>query len=161
MCHLDQMLPIKPDPRAELNAKNIPSGIASGIQHSGMCSHGEKSRSGVGWSLQSLVKHRFVGIRHRSLPNLIRLKEIVGRLTILYICCSAEPYPALMSQDWDWSRQLVRVCSRTGMKHLYACPTCHIYGDNYRETALRHTSRVIYGLLTLFSNNFFQILQQI
>lgn len=41
--------------------------------------------------------------------------------------------------------------------HLYACPTCHIYGYNFRETALRHTSRVIYSLLTLFSYNLFQL----
>lgn len=147
------MLPIKPDPRAELNAKNIPSGIASGIQHSGLC------RSGVSWTLRSLVKHTFVGIRDRSLPNLIRL-EIVGRLTAV-THRSAEPNPALVSWEWGWSRQLVQVCRRTGMKHLYACPTCHIYGYNYRETALRHTSHVIYGLLTLFSHNWFQLLWQI
>lgn len=113
---------------------------------------GEKSRSRVGWSLRSLMKHTFVGIRERLLPNLIRRKEIVGRLTAV-THCPAEPNPALVSREWEWNRQLVQGCSRTGMKHLYACPTCHIYGDNYRETSLRHTSPVIYGRLTLFSYN--------
>lgn len=129
---------------------------------------GEKSRSrGPLVPNDSDPKHTFVGIREHSLPNLIRLKEIVGRLTILYFSCSAEPDPASVSPaEWDappWSKELVQVCSHTGMKHLYdkrQTQTCHIYGYNYRESALRHTS-VIYGLLTLLSHNLFQLLQQI
>lgn len=192
-CHLDQMLPIKPDlstasvlrwmpktsPLAAHSLKSVFSFVFSEADIK------RKVDPEVSWSHWSLVRHTtFAKIRDSSLVNIIRLKEVTGRLTILCFFCSAEPNPALASRaEWDflssqWASvrkvcSLFRCAARLELRRSSCatkasqnrthvpCPMHNICVYSHKKHALCHTSNVIYGFLTLFSNKLFQLLQQI